>query len=81
MGVRSEVEWSTPGSHLGVTTSLEEQSLSTGKDDPGFCHMSWSCFKPIFDNIKGPQWPLSCVTPHCCDVDTVELFQRMELEF
>lgn len=32
-GVRSEVEWSTLGSHLCVTTSLEERGLSMGKGD------------------------------------------------
>lgn len=32
-GVRSEVEWSTLGSHLCVTTSLEERGLPMGKDD------------------------------------------------
>lgn len=31
--VSSEVEWSTPGSHLCVTMSLEERNLLMGKDD------------------------------------------------
>lgn len=74
--VRCEVEWSTAGSHLCVTVSLEERGLSTGRDDSRVLPHEVELFQthPLFDNIKGPRWPLSGVTPHCCDVDTVELF-------
>lgn len=44
-GVRSEVKWSTAGSHLCVTVSLEERGLSTGKDDSRIL---------LFQTLPGP---------------------------